>query len=330
MEEDTGKLIHGIVNGENVSLIDFNRSGAPLVEIVTEPDFESAAQVKEYLQKLQQIVRYLGVSDADMEKGEMRLEPNISLQKNPPPSAPPLIKWVGGISLPRYKVEIKNINSFKFVEKAINYELQRQEEILNEGEIPVQETRGWDEKKQKTYSQRIKEEAADYRYFPEPDIPPITWTKEKIGELRVSLPELRDQKIERFQGEYGLPYQIAEILARKKSMADYFEEAVIKNHGKITLKDLANWIINKNIDITKTTPADLIKQIVSARSTFQINESELEKVIKDVLGENAKAVEDYKKGKQTSIMFLVGQTMRKLGKKVDATMVRGRIEKELK
>src|SRR5258706_15085387 len=145
MEEDTGKLIHETVNGEKVSLIDFNRSGVPLVEIVTDPDFETASEVKEYLQKLQQIVRYLGVANADMDKGEMRLEPNISLRKIS--SKSPLLSGEGqgeGFALPNYKVEVKNINSFGFVDKAIAYEIERQTEILEKGEKPAQETRGWD------------------------------------------------------------------------------------------------------------------------------------------------------------------------------------------
>ncbi len=338
MEEDTGKLIHqfttenleqGAKNKRGISLIDFNRSGVPLVEIVTEPDFENALQVKEYLQKLQQIIRYLGVSDADMEKGEMRLEPNISLTKNPQHPLPPLAKVDRGISLPNYKVEVKNINSFRFVEKAINYEIKRQEQILTKGKTPVQETRGWDEKKQKTFSQRVKEEAQDYRYFPEPDIPPIRWTEKQISDLKELLPELPDKKVSKFENKYSLSYYDAEILTREKSTANYFEETVSLCHPDISLKHIANWIINKNIDIKKITPEELIGQISSAKQTVQMDEGELNKIIKQVLLENSKAVEDYKKGKQASIMFLLGQTMKKIGKKVDATMVKEKIEKEL-
>ena len=189
MEEDTGKLLH---QGDS-TLIDFNRSGVPLVEIVTEPDFESAIEVVEYLKKLQQIVRYLGVSDADMEKGEMRLEPNISLKhvilaSEARPESPSDMRDAGQASmtgkLPNYKVEVKNINSFRFVEKAIAYETERQKEILESGKTPIQETRGWDEVKNRTVSQRIKEESMDYRYFPEADIPPIRWVESQISNLK--------------------------------------------------------------------------------------------------------------------------------------------------
>src|SRR5665811_680442 len=210
MEEDTGKLIHASIRGEKMSLIDFNRSGVPLVEIVTEPEFENANEVTTYLKKLQQIVRYLNVSNADMDKGDMRLEPNISLIKN------------GEKSLPKYKVEVKNINSFKFVKKAIEYETKRQLEILKKGEIPVQETRGWDENKQKTTSQRVKEEANDYRYFPEPDIPPLRFEKDYLNKIKNTLLEFADQKTERFTKEYSISKYDAEILTREKTTADFF------------------------------------------------------------------------------------------------------------
>jgi aspartyl-tRNA(Asn)/glutamyl-tRNA(Gln) amidotransferase subunit B len=323
MEEDTGKLIHD----EKVSLVDFNRSGVPLVEIVTEPDFHDAVDVKEYLQKLQQIVRYLDVSNADMEKGEMRLEPNISLS-------------LDVNKLPDYKVEVKNINSFKFVEKAINYEIKRQTEILEEGKIPAQETRGWDDPKQKTVSQRSKEDAMDYRYFPEPDIPPIRFTKEQIENFKSQMPELPDLKLARFIKEFALPDYDAEILTREKPLADYFEETVALCHPErakrvegsqnITAKHIANWIINKKININEILPATLIKQIHAASQTVRVDDDELDEITKQVLEENQPAVADYKKGKENSLMFLLGQTMRKLGKKVDTQIVKEKLLASLK
>lgn len=317
MEEDTGKLSHLEVNGKKTSLIDFNRSGVPLVEIVTEPDFDNASDVKEYLEKLQQIVRYLDVSNADMEKGEMRCEPNISLTTVPG-------------KLPNYKVEVKNINSFNFAAKAVNYELKRQEEILEKGETPAQETRGWDDNRQRTFSQRSKEDAHDYRYFPEPDIPPIITTQEQISTLQKEVPELPAKKITRFEKEYELPFYDAEILSREKAVADYFEEAVkLGTKGNIKPKAIANYIINKKIDPTKTTPADLVKQIVASNQTVQIDEDELNQVISEVTAENEKAVTDYKNGKEASLMFLLGQVMKKLGKKVDANLVKESIRKTL-
>ncbi len=318
MEEDTGKLIHQELEGKRVSLIDFNRSGVPLVEIVTEPDFQSPSEVKEYLQKLQLIVRYLDVANGDMEKGEMRLEPNISLKES-------LTQ-----ALPKYKVEVKNINSFKFVEKAIDFEIKRQEEILSKEDTPLQETRGWDEIRQKTFSQRSKEEAHDYRYFPEPDIPPILWSKDEIGKLAKQLPELQDKKIGRFKKDYSISYYDAEILTRDKSFADYFEDAVTigKNHG-INPKDIANIIINKKPDINKILPAQLVKAIVAAKKTVTMEEGKLQKIITDVLKENQKAVDDYRAGKEAVIMFLVGQVMRKITEKVDAEMIKEKIVKKI-
>lgn len=316
MEEDTGKLSHQEIDGKKVSLIDFNRSGVPLVEIVTEPDFDNALDVKEYLEKLQQIVRYLDVANADMEKGEMRLEPNISLTTTPG-------------KLPNYKVEVKNINSFKFVEKAINFELKRQEEILEKGERPAQETRGWNEDKGKTFSQRSKEDAQDYRYFPEPDIPPIVMTKAEISKLKDEVPELQDKKAARFEKEFGLPSYDADILTREKALADYFEKIAKNKSGTLEPKAIANWIINKKIDYKQVSPKELIKQITTAKQVATIDEKELQKFIDEVLIENEKAVTDYKNGKETVIMFLLGQTMRKIGKKVDTKLVLEQLKKYL-
>jgi aspartyl-tRNA(Asn)/glutamyl-tRNA(Gln) amidotransferase subunit B len=318
MEEDTGKLTHKELHGGKVSLIDFNRSGVPLVEIVTEPDFNDALEVKEYLQKLQQIVRYLDVSNADMEKGEMRLEPNISLSTDPK-------------KLPPYKVEVKNINSFKFVEKAINYETKRQNEILATGENPRQETRGWDETRQKTFSQRLKEEANDYRYFPEPDIPPIITTKEQVSTIHESLPELPVKKMQRFEHEFSLTSYDTEILTREKSLADFFEEAVREGSvQKLNPKEIANYIINKKADTNTISPLELVKQIAASKQTVQVDEKELEKIIAEVIKENTKAVEDYKNGKEASLMFLFGQVMKALGKKVDINLVKERLIKQLR
>ncbi len=214
LEEDTGKLLHTNVNGTKVTLVDFNRSGVPLVEIVTEPDIRSGEQAKAFLKKLYQIVRYLGISDADMEKGSMRLEPNIS------------VRIVGSKDLPDYKVEVKNINSFNFVKKAIEYEVKRHIEILEDGKIPVQETRGWMEGQNKTVSQRVKESADDYRYFPEPDIPPMRWTSTYVTEIKAMLPELPEAKYKRFMKDYSLNAYDTGILIDTREMADYFDESM--------------------------------------------------------------------------------------------------------
>ena len=311
MEEDTGKLIHQDVNGKSVSLIDFNRSGVPLVEIVTEPDFNDASDVMEYLKKLQTIVRYLEVSNADMEKGNMRLEPNISLQLK------------GEDELPKYKVEVKNINSFSFVDKAIKFEIKRQQEILASDKTPLQETRGWNEFKNATISQRVKEDANDYRYFPEPDIPPVIYSKNQVDQLKNSLPELQEAKQVRFVRDYGLTDYDAKILTREKKLAEYFEQAAkLASKHKLTSKQVANHLINDKIDIEGVLPAGLIKKIAESAKVEEVDGVELNKIITSVLMANEKAVSDYKSGKQTVIMFLLGSVMRQIGKKVDAQHVK--------
>ena len=318
MEEDTGKLTHALINGEKVSLIDFNRSGIPLVEIVTEPDFENEYQVVQYLQKLQKIVRYLEVSNADMEKGDMRLEPNISLQKE------------NQTELPNYKVEVKNINSFRFVEKTIKFEIERQAKILNEGKTPDQETRGWSETKNETVSQRVKEEANDYRYFPEPDIPPITFSDDEIKKISSALPELPDEKQKRFEKEYALPSYDVEILTRDKDIADSFEQAVeIGNELNISPKQIANYTINKKVDLIKILPAELVKKIMEESKIEEVSDDEISAIVNTVITENTNAIAEYKAGKETVLQFLIGQTMRKLGKKVDLNVVKNAILKTL-
>lgn len=224
LEEDTGKLIHP--ENADYSLADYNRAGAPLMELVTEPDISSSGEAKKFCQELQLIFRYLDISDADMEKGQMRCEVNISLSNT------------GKLGT---KAEIKNLNSFRAVEKSIEYEIIRQEKILKAGEKIVQETRGWDESKGVTFSQRAKEEAHDYRYFPEPDLPPMDFGKRglfDIEAIRNKLPELPEMKRKRFAEEYLLPASDIEILISDKNFAEYFENAVM---------ELNSWIIDKNL-----------------------------------------------------------------------------------
>jgi aspartyl-tRNA(Asn)/glutamyl-tRNA(Gln) amidotransferase subunit B len=315
MEEDTGKLIH---QGDS-SLVDFNRSGVPLVEIVTEPDFENVKEVVEYLKKLQQIVRYLDVSKADMEEGNMRLEPNISLRKEKE------------TSLPKYKVEVKNINSFRFVEKAIEFEIKRQSEILDLKNIPTQETRGWNEMKNKTVSQRSKEDAHDYRYFPEPDIPPLRFANQEIENLKSQMPELPDAAFIRLEKSYGLSEYNSLQIIKDKQIVDYFEKAVEdgKKHN-VTPKDIANFIINQKINPKDSFPAELVKRIMSAKQIVSMTGDALEKIINDVLNINIKAVEDYKKGKVNVIMFLIGQVMRTAKQKLDTKIIKEKLEEKLK
>ena len=335
LEEDTGKLLHSTVKGQKVSLIDFNRSGVPLVEIVTEPDIHSSEEAKLFLKKLHQIVRYLGVSDADMEKGSMRLEPNISVQEIPNSKFQiPNKSKIQNQKLPNYKVEVKNINSFNFVKKAIEYEVERQIEIVDRGEIPVQETRGWEEKKGITLPQRRKEEAHDYRYFPEPDIPPMRFTQIQISKIKDQIGEMPDAKLTRYIKDFGLPAQDAERLTEDRDVAEYFDRVVsrqssVVSNKNITPKMIANWILNKNVDIQKVTPEILLQSISSAKVVVAIDDKELETIIKEVISENEKAATDYRTGKTGAIMFLVGMAMKKLHGRGDASMVRKSLEKEL-
>ncbi|MFA6193830.1 MAG: Asp-tRNA(Asn)/Glu-tRNA(Gln) amidotransferase subunit GatB, partial [Parcubacteria group bacterium] len=247
LEEDTGKLIHQ--KGNDFSLVDFNRSGVPLMELVTEPDITSSDEAKKFCEQLQLILRYIGISDADMEKGQMRCEANISISTN---------EKMGT------KVEVKNLNSFKVVEKAIEYEIKRQAELLDEGKEISQETRGWDESKMITFSQREKESAHDYRYFPEPDLPTLEIGGEFVEKLKSQLPELPAQKAKRFTEEYKISDYDAEVLVRDKVLAEFFEESVSEarelsgNSDKIA-KLTANYIlteIRKYLD-EKTTISDL-------------------------------------------------------------------------
>lgn len=309
MEEDTGKLQHA---GED-SLVDFNRSGVPLVEIVTEPDFTNSDEVKEFLQQLHTIIRYLAVSDADMEKGSMRMEPNISLRK------------VGESTLPSYKVEVKNINSFNFVKKAIDFELKRQAMILDEGKVPAQETRGFDEKSMKTVSQRSKEEAHDYRYFPEPDIPPFRFPQTYIDSIE--LPELPLAKINRYVTELKIKQTDAQILTKDIGTVKYFEHIV--ELSDFEPQKIANLIINNKVS-TDLSTEEFITQAKEQLAAKTTDLPELILAITKVLATNADAVTNYKAGKLSSLMYLVGQVMKEMKGQADASLVKEELLKLLK
>lgn len=242
LEEDTGKLMHP--DGADYTLVDYNRSSVPLMELVTEADFSTGKEARAFCQKLRQILRYLDVSNADMEKGQMRCEVNLSLYPE------------GADRLSGTKVEVKNLNSFKTVERAVDFEIKRQTELLESGGKVVQETRGWDENRGETVSQRKKESAHDYRYFPEPDIPPFDFTAEYFEDLKRTLPELPDSKLKRFMEEYALPQADALVLTEDREFSAYFEQVAselsekstsheVEGDGKKAFKLAANYLITE-------------------------------------------------------------------------------------
>jgi len=365
LEEDTGTLIHSTdEKGKEETLVDFNRAGIPLMELVTDPDITNAEQAVAFGKELRLILRYLGVSDADMEKGHMRLEANVSISKT---------------SKLGTKVEVKNINSFRSLGSAIDYEIKRQEEVLEKGDKIIQETRGWDDVKQKTFSQRAKEEAHDYRYFPDPDLPPLEPTKVfDIEDMRRHLPELPPAKRERFQKEFGLSAQQASALVDDKNLADFFEASVselARNENKSTVEKSAeellfnyltsdlSGLLNESgtgfpeIKINPEQFASLINLISGAkimsrqakdilRKMFETgedpedilsreglgmvsDEGSIKAVVAEILGENQKAIDDFKKGKTASLQFLVGKTMAKLRGRGNPEAIRKIIEQEL-
>ena len=345
LEEDTGKLAHP--DGEDYSLVDYNRAGIPLMELVTEPDITSGKEAKLFAEELQMIFRYLGVSDADMEKGQMRVEVNISISKD---------KKFGT------KVEIKNLNSFRVVQKAVDFEIKRQEELLKKGEKIVQETRGWHDKKEITFSQREKEDSHDYRYFPEPDLPPMHFKEEYIINIKNTMPELPEQKRERFKKEFGLEENQIEVFVKNKDLSEYFEKVIsefeewtpeeekgeshkkasklvanylisdvqgllqgkefVETEFKITAENFAEFIkmIYKNEISSKVAKMVLLdmfntgsdpSQFVKENNLGQMtDDSELEKIVKDIVKKNSKPVEDYKSGKQNVLQFLTGQVIK--------------------
>lgn len=326
LEEDTAKLVHqfGISNNGGVSLVDFNRSGVALLELVTEPDFANSSAVISFVKEIQLIARYLNISDCNMEKGSMRLEANVSLAKGTRQKAL-------GNSLPDYKVELKNINSFTFLEKAINSEIVRQKDLLERGEKISQETRGFDERTGATFSQRTKEEAKDYRYFPEPDIPPITITNSQISKLESEIPELPQAKRLRFKKEFNLPPDFIEILVSDKNRADYFEAALRLAQGKlISAKVIAGVMVNKKLDEQFPEPAGLVKKIKELFKVEPASSDEVADAVRDVLAAEPKAINDYNKGKGEVVGFLIGQVQKRLKGKGDTQKVKKLLLERLK
>ncbi|NTV30900.1 Asp-tRNA(Asn)/Glu-tRNA(Gln) amidotransferase subunit GatB [candidate division WWE3 bacterium] len=287
LEEDTGKSHHK--NGS--TYLDFNKAGTPLVEIVTEPDFANAEETSEFAKIIQHVARILDISDADMEKGHLRLEANISVKKP------------GEIELPNYRVEVKNINSFKFLRDAINHEIQRQKQMHEEGKIIPQQTRGWNELKGITVVQRDKEDAHDYRYFPEPDIPPFVFTDDEINQLRGGIP-LMPWDIKKDLQSGGIREDFAHIIAYDQQKMSWWGT----HNGDLSDKNkIASIIVN-----AKETE-EVIQKIndLKAASTRQmLSDTELERLIQKVLTENPKAVQDIKDGKENAKKFLVGQVMK--------------------
>jgi len=317
MEEDTGKLIHKKLKSQSVSLVDFNRSGVPLVEIVTEPDISSAQEADEFLKMIQQTIRYLqDVSDCDMEKGSMRLEVNLSLAQSDG-------------DLPDYKVEVKNINSFKFVRKAIEYESERQADLLNQGITPIQETRGYHEKSGKTKSQRSKEQAQDYRYFPEPDIPPMKFSQKEVDRLEASLPELPWQKRERFEKVYGLTDDPARIITRTRELAEYFEKAAVEGKkNQVTHLEIAKEIVNRKIDPNLISVNQLVLNIKRKSSGLIKSKKILTSLVKKAIKAFPSVVRDYQAGKTQALGRLIGEVI-KLSKGKASPQITKQILEEL-
>lgn len=321
-EEDTGKLTHQ--NGE--TLIDYNRSSVPLLEIVTEPDFTDSAQIRDYAKKLQQIFRYLGVSNADMERGDMRLEANVSVRAIDPKSHDESVK-----KLPPYRVELKNINSFRFMVAAVEYEIKRQIEALEKGETLHQETRGWNEEKKCTFLQRSKEEANDYRYFPEPDLPKMVISKDLVEKVKKEQPELPYQKIERWVKDLGITKADGVVLSDTQEMAEFFERAV--EYGKtknISAKQIANLIINQKLDLVDASSEQSVDDLIAKQSLVLDDDEEIEKLCKEAISENPQFVEQYRSGKETIINALIGVVMRKSGGKANSQKVKEILEKIIK
>ncbi len=333
MEEDAGKLIHD--DWEDCSLVDYNRSGVPLIEIVSEPDMRNAQEVIAYLEKLRLIIQYLGASDCKLQEGSMRADVNLSVRER-------------GAEQFGTRTEMKNLNSFKAIARAIEGERERQIDLLESGETVVQETRRWDDAKECSYAMRSKEDAQDYRYFPEPDLPPVRIDEEWIRQVRAKQPEFRTEKMARYKEEFGIPDYDIEILTNSKHLADLFEAATALSGQP---KKVSNWLMGETMRLLKEkemepeeirfSPENLAK-LIGLTDTKQINntvakevfeavfetdvdpekyveekglktvndEGALRAAVEKVIADNPQSVEDYRNGKEKAIGFLVGQTMK--------------------
>ena len=355
MEEDAGKLVHAgsdRLSGSSYSLVDYNRAGVPLVEIVSEPDLRSGQEAAEYAQELRRIVRYLGVSDGNMQEGSLRCDVNISVR--------PVGQKEFGT-----KVEIKNMNSFSAIQKAIEYEIERQIEAVESGEPIIQETRLWEEGSQRTISMRVKEGSSDYRYFPEPDLAPIEVSEEQLKKWESELPDLPAKKRHDYETDLGLSPYDARVLTEERATAEYFEAAVNKGANS---KSAANWImgdiagyLNKqklNISEIKLTPSNLAEvvklidkgEISNAKAKEKLPDllegkapkdifageklitdpAVLEPLIDEAIAGNPKEVEKYRSGKTNVKGFFVGQVLKKTGKRADPKLTNQLIDKKLK
>ena len=351
MEEDAGKLVHDSFT--DTSLVDYNRSGVPLIEIVSEPDMRSAEEVIAYLDKLRLIIQYLGASDCKLNEGSMRADVNLSIREK-------------GSEEFGTRTEMKNLNSFKAIARAIENEKERQIDILESGEKVIQETRRWDDEKGYSYAMRSKEDAQDYRYFPDPDLVPIIVTDEFLDEIKSRQPELRDEKRIRYKEEYSIPEYDIDIITNSKKMADIFEETIALGAEP---KKVSNWLMVETMRLMKEHDKDaddisfsaknlaklidmVDKKVINgsvAKEVFEkiftddiepekyveenglktVNdEGALTKTIEEIVAANPKSVEDYKSGKEKAIGFLVGQTMKAMKGKADPGEV-NRILKEI-
>ncbi|HWC29870.1 MAG TPA: Asp-tRNA(Asn)/Glu-tRNA(Gln) amidotransferase subunit GatB, partial [Dehalococcoidia bacterium] len=363
LEEDTARLLHrSDETGETFSLLDINRAGMPLMEIVTEPDARSPAEAVAYLTKLRQILRFIGVSDADMEAGNFRCEPNLSLRPK-------------GSDKFGSKVELKNLNSFRAALRGMEFEVERQTKLLNAGQKVPSETRGWREDTQETASQRSKEEAHDYRYFPEPDLPPIAVTREWVEELRASLPELPDARRARFVSQFGLTDYEANLLTESRAKADFYETALSQlgaSEDRAVAKLVANWLLgdlsrllnDSGLDldspdmklsaqgfakllrllqagsITNAAAKEVLRAsfetgadpeaVVAERGLGAMDDRDaLVEIVRKVLADNAKIVAEYRGGKTGAINALLGQVMQGTRGRANAGEVRTLLQAEL-